>query len=195
MLTALRERERFQLGRDPTPSAAIVDSRSVRGSERGGLHGCDGGKKVSGIKRHLLVDTRGTVLVACVSPAIATEPQSCWLALPVLSRAFGTCGRTRATAAPTSTPGPGKPPVHRAGRPVPRQRVPLDPGEGRHTTSGSAPLRGRPATLGRRADVVRHEAPCLYPRLSREELGRSFPGRMTYLDPKGEGDDSMSENQ
>lgn len=33
------------------------------------LHGYDGGKKVSGVKRHLLVDTRGPVLVTCVSPA------------------------------------------------------------------------------------------------------------------------------
>ncbi|MFF3418414.1 transposase [Streptomyces sp. NPDC002698] len=63
MLTALRERERVQLGRDPIPSAAVVDSQSVRVSERGGLHRYDGGKKVSGIKRHLLVDTRGTVPV------------------------------------------------------------------------------------------------------------------------------------
>ncbi|MER5402282.1 transposase [Streptomyces sp. NPDC002599] len=69
MLTALRERERAQLGRAPIPSATVVDSQSVRASERSGLHGYDGGKKASGIKRHLLVDTRGTVLVTCVSPA------------------------------------------------------------------------------------------------------------------------------
>ncbi|MGW5203034.1 hypothetical protein, partial [Streptomyces spiralis] len=42
---------------------------------------------------------------------------------------------------------------------------------------------------------VRHEALCLYPRLSREELGRRFLGRMTYPEPKGEGDNSMSGNQ
>jgi hypothetical protein len=49
--------------------------------------------------------------------------------------------------------------------------------------------------LGGREDDVRHEALCLYPRLSREELGRRFLGPMTYLDSKGEGDKSMSENQ
>ncbi|MEV0742697.1 hypothetical protein AB0I51_43825 [Streptomyces sp. NPDC050549] len=43
MLTALREREQVQLGRDPIPSAAIVESQSVRASERGGSRGFDGG--------------------------------------------------------------------------------------------------------------------------------------------------------
>ena len=49
MLTALRKRERAQLGRDPAPSAAVVDSQSVRASGRGGLHGYDGGKRGGGM--------------------------------------------------------------------------------------------------------------------------------------------------
>ncbi|MFD7379975.1 IS5 family transposase [Streptomyces mirabilis] len=68
LLTELREGERLRLGRDPTPGAGIMDSQSVRATERGGLLGYDGGKKANGIKRHLLVDTLGTVLLACVRP-------------------------------------------------------------------------------------------------------------------------------
>jgi transposase len=65
----LRERLRLRLGRQPTPSAAVIDSQSVKTSERGGPHGYDGAKKLSGRKRHLLVDTLGLLLRVLVHPA------------------------------------------------------------------------------------------------------------------------------
>jgi putative transposase len=56
--------------RDPNPSAAIVDSQSVRTTGVGGNErGFDPAKKVEGRKRHLLVDTRGLVLQARVHNA------------------------------------------------------------------------------------------------------------------------------
>jgi putative transposase len=56
-------------GGNPPPSAAIIDSQSVKTTERGGPHGYDGGKKLSGRKRHLLVETLGLVGKALVHPA------------------------------------------------------------------------------------------------------------------------------
>lgn len=60
--TTLRERVRQDAGREAQPSIAILDSQSVRTTEVGGEHGFDGGKKVNGRKRHILVDTMGNVL-------------------------------------------------------------------------------------------------------------------------------------
>ena len=62
---AIRERLRVRRRRDPQPSAQAVDSQLVEMIAVGGEdRGYDGGKKVKGQKRHILVDTEGFVLKA-----------------------------------------------------------------------------------------------------------------------------------
>jgi putative transposase len=67
--TELRQEVRKKEGRDPEPSAGIIDSRSVKTTVIGGERGYDAGKKINGRKRHILVDTIGMVLMVVVHAA------------------------------------------------------------------------------------------------------------------------------
>lgn len=68
---ALRRRVRQAAGKKPTPSVAIVDSQSIRTAEGGEERGYDAGKKITGRKRHIAVDTLGLVWAVVVHGA-------CW---------------------------------------------------------------------------------------------------------------------
>jgi putative transposase len=69
LLECLRRQARRAAGRDPDPSAACIDSQSVKTAHGGRDVGTDGGKKVKGRKRHLATDTLGFVLAVVVTAA------------------------------------------------------------------------------------------------------------------------------
>ena len=102
MNAELRELLRVRLGRDPDPSAGIVDSQRTRTTGVGGTErGFDPAKKVEGRKRHLLVDTEGLVLKALpyTAPKFQTKMESgcCWIRHAIAFGGLGTYGSTRAT--------------------------------------------------------------------------------------------------
>jgi len=69
LLDTLRRQVRTEAGREPEPQKAAIDSQTVKGSEAGGARGYDGGKKINGRKRHIIVDTMGLLLVVLVTSA------------------------------------------------------------------------------------------------------------------------------
>ena len=87
---SLRLKVRVAAGRKPSPTAAILDSQSVKGAEQGGATvGYDAGKKIAGRKRHLLVDTLGMILGVKVTPASVQDREGAVLLLASLYLLFG----------------------------------------------------------------------------------------------------------
>jgi transposase len=89
---ALRDLVRVYEGRDPLPSAAIIDSQSVRGADTvpNTSSGYDAGKKTKGRKRHIAVDTGGLLLAVVVTVASIQDRDAAHRLLTALISGFST---------------------------------------------------------------------------------------------------------
>jgi transposase len=91
---ALRAQARAAAGRDPQPTAAVIDSQSVRAADTvpRASRGWDNAKKVNGRKRHIAVDATGLLLAVVITAASVQDRDA---ARPLLWNLRRTCGRVR----------------------------------------------------------------------------------------------------
>lgn len=89
---ALRDLVRVYEGRDPLPTAAVIDSQSVRGADTvpRTSRGYDAGKRVNGTKRHIAVDTGGLLLAVIVTVASLQDRDAAHRLLALLRQRFST---------------------------------------------------------------------------------------------------------
>lgn len=86
----LRGKARVAEGRNPEPTAAVIDSQSVKGaaSVPAASRGYDGGKKINGRRRHVITDSLGLLLMVLVCAADVTDRQAARGMLPLLRTRF-----------------------------------------------------------------------------------------------------------
>jgi len=85
---SLRKKVRRACGRKPTPSAAIIDSQSVKTTEVGGARGYDACKKINGRKRHIMVDTIGMIIAVVVHEASIQDRDGAKLVMEKIKEGF-----------------------------------------------------------------------------------------------------------
>ena len=84
----LLRRTRKKAGRNPEPSAGIIDAQTVRCAPQAGLRGVDAGKKTNGRKRHIVVDTLGLLLAVFVTAGSMQDRVGAPILLSILAKRF-----------------------------------------------------------------------------------------------------------